>query len=108
MAETFASWAVVELMGHRRIVGKCEEVEMCGSKLLRVDVPRLDGQAAFSQFYGGNAIYCMTPVTEEVAMAMLQRTRPEPWFAYEMPRAIEKPDDNPFTPPDDDEDEQPF
>jgi len=39
-AETFETWAVVELFGHVRMAGRVTEQELFGSKLGRVDVPR--------------------------------------------------------------------
>lgn len=37
--EPFASWAVLELMGHRQLVGYLQEVEIAGGKMFRIDVP---------------------------------------------------------------------
>lgn len=36
----FEGWAVLELMGHRRLGGYLREVEMGGGKMLRIDIPR--------------------------------------------------------------------
>lgn len=113
MNDLFSSWAIVELMGHRRVVGKAEEVEIAGGKLLRVDVPEVDGKQAYSQFYGAGSIYCLSPVTEEVAMQFLTRGRSEPWFAWEMPRQIEtqEPETEPgqeYDPDDEGDDEMRF
>lgn len=35
----FESWAVLELMGHRRLAGFVREVTIAGAGLLRIDVP---------------------------------------------------------------------
>ena len=91
-AEPFAGWAVVELMGHRRLIGFASDVEIAGGKLLRVDVPENNGQPAYSQFYGAGAIYCLSPVSEEAARAMLTRANTKPWYAYEIPTALPKPE----------------
>jgi hypothetical protein len=37
--EAFAGWAIVELMGHRRLAGYVQEVELAGAGMLRLDVP---------------------------------------------------------------------
>ena len=59
-------WAILELMGHRRLVGYCQEVEMAGQVMIRIDVPAPDGKHA-TQIYGGSSVYCLTPCTREAA-----------------------------------------
>lgn len=88
----YEGWAIVELMGHRRLAGQVSEVEQYGSKLLRLDIPiaAADGQPETSatQFYGGSAIYCVTPATEEVARALAERLgdpRPVMPVSYRLP-----------------------
>lgn len=39
--ETFEGWAILELMGHRRLAGYVREVEVAGAGMLRLDIPRL-------------------------------------------------------------------
>ncbi len=56
------TWAYVELMGHRQVVGTLSETEVAGVKLLAVAKP--DGAV---QLYSGAAIYAITPCTEEQA-----------------------------------------
>lgn len=56
------TWAFVELMGHRQVVGTLSEAEVAGVKLLVVD--KADGTR---QLYSGAAIYAITPCTEEQA-----------------------------------------
>lgn len=74
----FESWALVELMGHQRIVGKAKEEAHFGVPMLRIDVPATEGEDAYTKFYGGGSIYCITPITEAVAMRMLNNVRPDP------------------------------
>lgn len=38
-AKVFEGWAIVELMGHRRLGGYVHEVELAGAAMLRIDVP---------------------------------------------------------------------
>jgi hypothetical protein len=55
-------YAIVEIMGHRKHVGRIREVERFGSKMLQVDVPT-DGDFAkgfVSHFYAGGAIFGVT------------------------------------------------
>lgn len=60
------TWALVEIMGHRRRAGLCQEVEVFGSKQLRIDIP-VDDVEFVTELYGGNAIFSFRPATEEVA-----------------------------------------
>lgn len=38
-ADTFEGWAILELMGHRRLGGYIREQEIAGQAFLRIDVP---------------------------------------------------------------------
>ncbi|MCW4114776.1 hypothetical protein NPA31_007340 [Aurantimonas sp. MSK8Z-1] len=64
--EPFESWAVLELMGHRRRAGFVKAVEIAGGKLLRIDIP-LEGVDAVTEFYGTSAVYALRPCSEQVA-----------------------------------------
>jgi hypothetical protein len=75
-------WAMVELMGHVKMAGRISEESHFGTVLLRCDVPNGDGY--FTQFYGGSAIYRITPISEEVARAFAARSQPEPVRPYEL------------------------
>lgn len=69
----YAGWAIVEVMGHRTIIGEASEVEQFGTVMLRIDVPTDDGQV--TQFYGGSSIFSLTPVTEATARDRLEQQR---------------------------------
>jgi hypothetical protein len=66
----FDQWAVVELFGHQKIAGRVTEEQHFGSILMRVDVPSTEARPGFTKFYGGSAIYALTPVSEDIARAM--------------------------------------
>lgn len=75
-APALASWALVELFGHQRIVGMVtvEPAEFPG--MIRVDVPDLlkDGKvvrAGLTRYIGKAALYGVTPIDEETVRAML-------------------------------------
>jgi hypothetical protein len=80
-------WAIVELFGHNKIAGYVTTAIIGTSGMLRVDVPEVEGLAAFTRFYGPGAIYSLTLVTEEVARAALQEIRPRAVTVY-IPRQI--------------------
>lgn len=70
-------WAIVEIFGHRRHVGKAREEEKFGAKLLRIDVPKLgpgpDEITWSSHFYGGSSLFSYTPTDERTVMKYAQR-----------------------------------
>lgn len=81
----FAEWAILELMGHRRLAGMLTEQEIAGTKFLRLDVPAaVDGFAA-TQFYSPAAVYAITPTTEEIARGVARSTQPAPAYRWELP-----------------------
>lgn len=61
----FESWAVLELMGHRVRPGYCQEVEIAGGKMMRIDIPVSDTDSV-TEYYGATAIYAIRPATEEI------------------------------------------
>ncbi len=79
----FDGWAIVELMGHRRLAGHLTEVQIAGTGFLRLDVYDASG-AAITQFYPPAAIYCITPTTEELARKLGDKARPQPVTRYEL------------------------
>lgn len=80
----YTGWAVLELMGHRRLAGYVSEAAQYGTAQIRIDIPTEDGQPPITQFYGGASIYCLTPVTEEAARAVAKHHRPAPVQPYEL------------------------
>ena len=73
MAEAYAGWAIVELMGHRHMAGQVSSVAQYGCEMLRIDVPTTP---PVTQFYGGGAIYCVTPCSEATAREVVGKARP--------------------------------
>jgi hypothetical protein len=105
--ETFEAWAIVELMGHRRLAGRVSEQVIGGASLLRIDVPEVAevpaslvddpyfaGQKrrtqakpaipAYSQLYGIGSICCITPTTEEIARKASAAMRERPLSLYDI------------------------
>lgn len=75
--QTLNTWAIVEVMGHKRFAGFASEQVFGSAALIRVDVPETQqpagygvearSTAAYSKLIGVGSIYCITPCTEEVA-----------------------------------------
>ncbi len=76
----YEGWAIVELMGHRVVAGRVQEVSQYGASQLRVDVPGSGAETAVTQFYSGSAIYGLTPCDEATARRVLTKrySLPEP------------------------------
>jgi hypothetical protein len=87
---SFNEWALVELFGHQKIVGKVSEATLAGGAFLRVDVPAFNGEAAFTRFYGPGAIYSINPVTEDIARGLMAHYRNAPVHRFELPQIAEK------------------
>ena len=123
-SESFSGWAILELMGHRRLAGFVTEQQIAGAAFLRLDVAgpphpeddEDDGPAValhggfeggVTQFYSPQAVYCITPTTQDIAVALGRRSAPAPVSRYELeparPRDIDWDDDE----DDDDDDDEP-
>lgn len=62
-------WAIVEVMGHRRLGGQVSESIIAGRPFLRVDIPAEEHRPAATQFYPASALFSLTPASEEAARA---------------------------------------
>jgi hypothetical protein len=67
----WSGWAIVELLGHRRVLGHLTEATIAGASFLRVET--LD-DPPIVQFYAPGSVYCITPTTEEI----VRRHAPRP------------------------------
>jgi len=78
MSESFDQFAIVELFGRQMIDGRVSEQVIGGQGYLRVDVPATDDQEAFTKFYGGGAVYAITPTDEKSMLAAVRSLRKRP------------------------------
>lgn len=85
METKFEEWAILELMGHRRLAGKVTDAVIGGGAFLRIDIPGKDG-CQTTQFYSPNSVYCISPTTEDIARAVAAQSEPAPVFPWEMRR----------------------
>ena len=79
-------WAIVELFGHQKIIGVVSETTIAGGPFLRVDVPSVGDEKAFTRFYGHSAIYAISPLSEEIALKLVKNNRLVPVHPFELPR----------------------
>lgn len=80
------TWCVLEMMGHAKTAGQVSEETHFGTVLLRIDVPAINNRPEHTEFYGGSAIYRITPCDETTARLVLTQTCTPPIMAYQLPR----------------------
>jgi hypothetical protein len=83
LSDSFEGWAILEVMGHRRMGGMVQEVQLAGAGFLRIDIPT-SGET-ITQFYPPSSIYCLTPTTEKMARAVAMANEPQPVSRWELP-----------------------
>lgn len=84
-------WAIVELMGHRRLAGRASEEQHFGVPMLRLEVPAADGFT--THYFGGAAPYAVHPTTEETARAVARESDPEPINRWDARRLLQAPEE---------------
>ena len=84
--DPFAIGGILELMGHRRLGGFIEEVQIAGASFLRIDIH--GGEGVVTQFYAPGAVYALTPTDEETARAIAQQVGFEPVNPWDLRLAL--------------------
>ncbi|WP_230770629.1 hypothetical protein [Sphingomonas sp. Leaf4] len=74
-------YAIVEVLGHRTIIGRVTEVERFGTKLMAIE-PIFAGALLAPVLVGGGSLYQYTPCSREVATARAPSRR------YGLPSSI--------------------
>lgn len=95
-------YAIAELLGHRTVIGRIEEVERFGTKMLQIE-PVFEGRLLDPVLHHGSAIYALTPCSADVARQRQPKHRcllPAAIQALLPPLALSAPQ-----PEDDDDDE---
>jgi hypothetical protein len=89
---TFDEFALLELFGHTKIVGRVSECSMAGGAFLRCDVLPFNGQPGYTRFYSPSAIFSINPISEQMARDLMSqsRFRNEPVSRFELPQIAEK------------------
>lgn len=83
LGDSFEGWAILEVMGHRRMGGMVQEVQLAGAGFLRIDIPTIGD--TITQFYPPSSIYCLTPTTEAMARAVALANQQQPVSRWELP-----------------------
>lgn len=77
-------YALVELLGHNRIVGRISEETIAGATFLRVDVPAVEITKPFTKYFGPNSVYAITPLDEQTALRAIRAMHQAPVQAWEL------------------------
>lgn len=104
---TFEGWAVIELFGHNQIAGYVTDTPQFGTSMMRVDVPEVGDNPGYTKFFGGGAIYGITPTTKEIARIAAQRLDVRPVSEWTVPNSLRLSpgDEHEYEPPNLDENE---
>lgn len=87
----FNGWAIVELLGHRRLAGMVTETTIAGAGMLRVDIPDVPANSwspaipTYTQYVAPSSLYALTPCSEAVAKAAAASARTSPVVALDIP-----------------------
>ncbi len=80
---TKSFWAIISLMGHKKIAGFVEEDTLAGHGVLKVTVPQTSTDAPFTTYIEPKALYTMDPVTESIARAHAEINKYRPIEAFD-------------------------
>lgn len=90
----FVSWAIIEITGYKKLAGKVKSESLGGAPFLRIDVYSSPEKKELTQYYGPSFIYCITPVSKEVAIAFTKNNFQEPAKQWDLlPESKENNDD---------------
>jgi hypothetical protein len=95
-------WAVIEVMGHKRLAGAVREETLAGQVMLRVDVPATTRTSAFTRYLAGAAVFSLTPVDEDMAKRVAEQIDEPPVERWRVRQAF--PVDDDYDEPSDEED----
>lgn len=82
--QKFEQWAIVDVMGHQRYVGRVTEQVIAGQGFVRVDIPKTSEVEAWTKLIGTASIYAITPVDKDIALQMAERAKEKPIEAYQL------------------------
>lgn len=111
-APAFEGFAIIEVMGHRRLAGMVREVEVFGAKMLRIETMELPervekdeydrservykAQPSVTQFYSGASLFSVTPATREACEAVAKSAQTCDWRPLSLPSKSGDDDDGDY------------
>lgn len=89
-------WAILEIMGHKKLAGFCRTVERFGARLLEITTPQVETpsgtRGASTHLFGPSAIFCLTWTTEESARRVSEHFHYDPIQRWELPEIARRED----------------
>ena len=82
------TWAIVEVMGNKKIAGLATTEVFGSTSMLRVDIPETKNNQPFTQYYGMSSLYCISPVDEQTAIRMVESLSIKPPVSWELTKEI--------------------
>jgi hypothetical protein len=89
-SDPFDQWAIVEMLGHRRVIGRVTEQGIAGAGFIRIDTPDDDGGTIQSQIVAPASIYAITPISEEAARVAARVQIREPITVWDLPEDLRR------------------
>jgi hypothetical protein len=86
----FKTLAIVDVMGHNEYAGYVSSQNIAGAAMLRVDVPETSKYAAFTKYLSTNAIYGISPCSEETARARAESQQASPFTSWNVEQQVLK------------------
>jgi hypothetical protein len=83
-------YAMVELMGHARVVGLVTETKLAGAGFLQVDILDKDGKICFQRFISPQSVYQISPIGKEIALELSGRWDQSRIEVYDLPELRKK------------------
>ena len=81
--DNFESWAILELMGHRKLAGLVKTESLGGAPFIRIDVYSTT-KIELTQYYNPSAIYSILPVSKEIAIRFTEANIHMPVTRWEL------------------------
>lgn len=69
-------WAIVELFGHSVLAGEVSKSEI--GEFVQINIPKVENVPAWTKMVNPKAVYAITPVTKEVAIAKAETIKSMP------------------------------
>ena len=83
-------YALIEMMGHQKMVGLVRETKLAGAGFLQVDQLDDNGQLFNTRYLSPGAIYAVNPISEELAKAISKNYQHQPVHSFDLPQLRDK------------------
>lgn len=84
------NYAVIELMGHQRMIGRYSEITIAGKGFLRVALLDKDGNVIRTRDINPDSVYAINPISKETCLLECGRMQQEVAVPYDLEQIIRK------------------